>query len=220
VKWLVTGGAGYIGSVVSHLLVDAGDDVVILDDLSGGHEVAIPPGARFIRGRVHDAADRVLDGSYDGVLHFAAYISAGESVSKPLAIAAGVRDKLQLFGADYPTPDGTCVRDYIYVSDLAAAHLAALPTLAGGTHRVFNLGNGRGFSNRRVIDVVREVTGRDVPVEIAGRRAGDPALLVASAELARTQLGWVPQRPELHQMVTDAWEFYGHAYGYGHTYGH
>jgi UDP-glucose 4-epimerase len=323
-KWLVTGGAGYIGSVVVQLLIDAGDEVVILDDLSGGHAVAIPPLARFVQGRVHDAADQVLDASFDGVLHFAAFIAAGESVSVPakywennlvgslrlldamkrhsvrrlvfsstanvygepeevpipenaptrppnpyaasklavdhalagvavadglaaaslryfnvvgahrsgakligerhapethliplaLAVAAGHLDKLQLFGEDYSTPDGTCIRDYIHVSDLAAAHLAALPVLKTGTHRVYNLGNGRGFSNRHVIKVVREVTGHAVPIESVSRRAGDPAVLVASAERARTELGWQPQRPELRQMVADAWEFYGHAYGH------
>jgi UDP-glucose 4-epimerase len=322
VKWLVTGGAGYIGSVVAQLLVDAGDDVVILDDMSGGHAVAIPPLARFVHGRVHDMADQVLDGSFDGVLHFAAFISAGESVTAPekywdnnlvgslrlldamrrhgvrrlvfsstanvygdpdavpipesaparppnpyaasklavdhalageavahgiaaaslryfnvvgahrsgdrligerhlpeshliplaLAVAAGHRGALQLFGEDYPTPDGTCIRDYIHVSDLAAAHLAALRVLEPGTHQIFNLGNGRGFSNRDVIKVVGEVTGRPVPIDVVSRRPGDPAILVASAERARTVLGWVPQRPELHQMVADAWEFYGDAY--------
>ncbi|HEY2790888.1 MAG TPA: UDP-glucose 4-epimerase GalE [Micromonosporaceae bacterium] len=317
-KWLVTGGAGYIGSVVAHLLVAAGDDVVILDDLSGGHATAVPPQARLVEGRVHDMADSALDATFDGVLHFAAFISAGESVGAPekywennlvgslrlldamrrhgvgrlvfsstanvygnpervpipetapawppnpyaasklavdhaldgeatghalaaislryfnvvgahrtdrgligeghdpethlvplaLAVAAGHREKLQLYGDDYPTADGTCVRDYIHVSDLAAAHLLALRALTPGTHRIYNLGNGRGFSNRQVIDVVREVTGRDIPLEVTGRRAGDPAVLVASSERARNELGWQPRHPELHRMVGDAWEFY------------
>ncbi len=125
-----------------------------------------------------------------------------------LAVAAGARDKLQLFGDDYPTPDGTCIRDYIHVTDIAEAHLAALRSTAPGTHRVYNLGNGHGFSNRHVIDAVREVTGCDVPIEVMGRRAGDPAALVASADRACTELGWTPQRPELREMITDAWEFY------------
>jgi UDP-glucose 4-epimerase len=329
VKFLVTGGAGYIGSVVTRLLLDAGHEVVILDDLSTGHEVAVPHGVRFVRGRVHDAAAEVLDPSFDGVLHFAAFIAAGESVQRPekywdnnlvgslrlldamrgagvhrlvfsstanvygdpdtlpipetavtrppnpyagsklavdhalrdeaaahglaavslryfnvagahrcadgsmigerhdpethlipiaLQVAAGKREKLQLFGDDYPTPDGTCIRDYIHISDLASAHLLALSTMdgaaqpasaGGGLHRVYNLGNGSGFSNRQVVEVVREVTGHPVPVEIAPRRDGDPAALVASSDKARTELGWTPALPNLHDIVADAWEFNG-----------
>ncbi len=330
-KFLVTGGAGYIGSVVTQLLLESGHEVTVLDDLSTGYRVAVPPEASFVDGRVHDAARTVLDGSYDGVLHFAAFIAAGESVQKPekywennlvgslrlldamraagvprlvfsstanvygdpdrlpipetaetrppnpyaasklavdhalrdeaqahglaavslryfnvagahragrrrligerhdpethlipiaLQVAAGRREKLQLFGDDYPTPDGTCVRDYIHVSDLAAAHLLALSTMdpdaslgssgaeGPGTHRVFNLGNGAGFSNREVVEVVRQVTGHPVPTETAPRRAGDPAALVASSERAREKLGWRPAKPQLADMVTDAWEFY------------
>jgi UDP-glucose 4-epimerase len=315
---LVTGGAGYIGSVVTAMLLDAGHEVVVLDDLSTGFAEAVPPAATFVRGRVHDLAADVLTPDFDGVLHFAAFIAAGESVQRPekywenntvgslrlldamrangvrrlvfsstanvygdpdavpipetaatrppnpyaasklavdhalygeavahglaavslryfnvagaalqpgrpplgerhepethlipiaLQVAAGVREKLQLFGDDYPTPDGTCVRDYIHVTDLAAAHLLALSTMDHGAHRVFNLGNGTGFSNRQVVDVVREVTGHPVPVEIAPRRAGDPAELVASAEKARRELGWRPARPDLHDIVADAWTF-------------
>lgn len=319
VKFLVTGGAGYIGSVVSSLLLEAGHDVVVLDDLSTGHTVAVPRGALLVRGRVHDDVADVLTPDFDGVLHFAAFIEAGESVHRPekywenntigslrlldamrtagvrrlvfsstaavygdpdavpipetavtrppnpyaasklavdhalagealahglaavslryfnvagahvtadgtaigerhdpeshlipiaLQVAAGVREKLALYGDDYPTPDGTCVRDYIHVSDLAAAHLLAILTMEAGTHRVFNLGNGAGFSNRQVIDVVRAVTGHPVPVEVAPRRPGDPAELVASSERARTQLGWVPAKPDLTEIVADAWSFY------------
>jgi UDP-glucose 4-epimerase len=318
VKLLVTGGAGYIGSVVTSLLHEAGHEVVVLDDLSTGHAVAVPDGVPFVRGRVHDLAAEVLDPSFDGVLHFAAFIAAGESVQKPekywdnnlvgslrlldamrgagvrrlvfsstanvygdpdtmpipetaatrppnpyagsklavdhalrdeatahglaavslryfnvagahrrpdgsmigerhdpethlipiaLQVAAGARDKLQLFGDDYPTQDGTCVRDYIHISDLAAAHLLALSTMDGSRHRVYNLGNGSGFSNREVVDVVREVTGHPVPVEIAPRRDGDPAALVAASEKARSELGWVPALPDLADIVNDAWEF-------------
>jgi UDP-glucose 4-epimerase len=317
-KLLITGGAGYIGSVVTTLLLAAGHEVVVLDDLSTGHEVAVPAGARFTRGRVHDVIGEVLTPDFDAVLHFAAFIAAGESVQKPekywennlvgslrlldamravgvrrlvfsstanvygdpdevpiretaatrppnpyagsklavdhaiagyaaahgmagvslryfnvagahigadgaltgerhdpethlipiaLQVAAGQREKLQLFGDDYPTPDGTCVRDYIHVSDLAAAHLLALDTMDGGAHRVYNLGNGNGFSNREVINVVREVTGHPVPTEIAPRREGDPVALVASSEKARRELGWRPAKPTLAEMVTDAWAF-------------
>ncbi len=318
-KLLVTGGAGYIGSVVTTLLLDAGHEVVVLDDLSTGHADAVPNGATLVRGRVHDAIDSVLTPDFDAVLHFAAFIAAGESVQRPekywenntigslrvldavraagvrrmvfsstanvygdpdevpipetavtrppnpyaasklavdhalygeataygltavslryfnvagahlgpmgalvgerhdpethlipiaLQVAAGRREKLQLYGDDYPTPDGTCIRDYIHVSDLAAAHLLALSTVESGTHRVYNLGNGNGFSNREVIEVVREVTGHPVPVEVAPRRAGDPAALVASSAAAMRDLGWRPARPTLPEMVTDAWAFY------------
>ncbi len=322
-KYLVTGGAGYIGSVVTRLLLDAGHEVVVLDDLSTGYQVAVPERARFVRGRVHDLAAEVLDRSFDGVLHFAAFIAAGESVTVPekywenntvgslrlldavraagvprmvfsstanvygdpeqlpipetavtrppnpyatsklavdyalrdeavghglaavslryfnvagahvtrdgtrigerhdpethlipiaLQVAAGKREKLQMYGDDYPTPDGTCVRDYIHVSDLAAAHLLALSTMEPGHHRVYNLGNGSGFSNRQVVEVVRDVTGHPVPTEVAPRRAGDPAALVASSDRARTELGWVPAKPDLHDIVADAWEFYRHVF--------
>ncbi len=318
-KLLVTGGAGYVGSVVSALLLDAGHEVVVLDDLStSSSEVAVPAGAGFVRGSVHEAAHDVLDASFDGVLHFAAFIAAGESVVRPekywennlvgslrlldamrahrvprivfsstanvygdpdtvpipetaatrppnpyagsklavdhalrdeavahgiaatslryfnvcgahlagdvaigerhdpethlipiaLQVAAGVREKLQLFGDDYPTPDGTCVRDYIHVSDLAAAHLLALAAMQPGQHRIYNLGNGNGFSNRQVVDVVRSVTGHPVPVEVAPRRGGDPAVLVAASDRAKSELGWQPAKPELADIVTDAWEFY------------
>jgi UDP-glucose 4-epimerase len=125
-----------------------------------------------------------------------------------LQVAAGKRDKLQLFGDDYPTADGTCVRDYIHVEDLARAHLLALDAATPGEHRFFNLGNGTGFSNRQVAEAAREVTGHELPVEIAPRREGDPAALVASSQLARDELGWVPAKPTLHDMIGDAWSFY------------
>jgi UDP-glucose 4-epimerase len=320
VKLLVTGGAGYIGSVVAALLLDAGHDVVVLDDLSTGHPEAVPDGAVLVRGRVHDVIDDVLtrDAGFDAVLHFAAFIAAGESVQRPekywenntigtlrlldamraasvrrlvfsstanvygdpdevpipetavtrppnpyatsklaadyaltgeatayglaavslryfnvagalirpdgsmigerhdpethlipiaLQVAAGHREKLQLFGDDYDTPDGTCVRDYIHVGDLATAHLLALSTMDGGGHRIYNLGNGNGFSNRQVVRVAREVTGHPIPVEVAPRRQGDPAQLVASADRAKRELGWHPERADLHDMVGDAWTF-------------
>jgi UDP-glucose 4-epimerase len=319
VKLLVTGGAGYVGSVVSRTLLDAGHEVVVLDDLRTGHAVAVAPEATFVQASIHDAA-RVLtpEAGFDGVLHFAGLIAAGESMVKPelywdanvvgslalldavraagvrrfvfsstaavygnptempiretavkhptstygatklafdlaltseafahelaavslryfnvagaylrpgvsigerhdpethlipiaLQVASGKRDKLQLFGDDYPTDDGTCVRDYIHVEDLARAHLLALESATPGEHKIYNLGNGAGFSNRQVVEVVREVTGHPLPVEIAPRRSGDPAALVASSELARDELGWTPAKPTLHDMVSDAWAFY------------
>jgi UDP-glucose 4-epimerase len=291
--------------------------VVVLDDLSTGH--AVPPGARFVHGRVHDLADSVVtpEAGFDGVLHFAASIAAGESVGAPerywdnnvvgslrlleavrrarvprlvfsstanvygdptslpiveaaatappnpyatsklaiefaltgyavghglaavslryfnaagallqgshargelhdpethlipnaLLVAQGRKDKLQVFGDDYDTPDGTCVRDYIHVADLATAHLLALTAVAPGEHRVYNLGSGTGFSNREVVETVRAVTGHPIPVEMAPRRTGDPAVLVASSAKARAELGWVPARPALADIVADAWTF-------------
>jgi UDP-glucose 4-epimerase len=313
VKLLVTGGAGYIGSVVSALLVEAGHEVVVLDDLSGGHAEAVPDGARLITARAHDAA-AVLDPGFDAVLHFAAFIAAGESVQRPekywenntvgslrlleamrsagvarivfsstanvygdpddvpiretarirppnpyaasklavehaitgyatghglagvslryfnacgasgrygerhdpethlipiaLQVAGGRRANLPLYGEDYPTRDGTCVRDYIHVRDLAEAHLLALEAMKSGENRIYNLGNGHGFSNREVIEVVREVTGHPIPVDPGPRRPGDPAELVASSDKARAELGWTPRRPRLREIVADAWEFH------------
>ncbi|MBC3988675.1 UDP-glucose 4-epimerase GalE [Streptomyces sp. AC563] len=311
-KYLVTGGAGYVGSVVAAHLLAAGHRVSVLDDLSTGHRVGVPEGAEFIEGRVQDAA-RWLDSSYDGVLHFAASSQVGESVTHPekywtnnvggsmallaamrdagvrtlvfsstaatygeptatpivedaataptnpygasklavdhmisgecvahglaavslryfnvagaygrygerhepeshlipliLQVAQGKREAISVFGDDYPTPDGTCVRDYIHVADLAEAHLLALTAATAGEHLICNLGNGNGFSVREVIETVRKVTGHPVPEVIAGRRGGDPAVLVASAERARDRLGWQPTRADLAGIVEDAWEF-------------
>ncbi|KQS73472.1 UDP-glucose 4-epimerase GalE [Modestobacter sp. Leaf380] len=123
-----------------------------------------------------------------------------------LQVAAGTRDAITVYGEDYPTPDGTCVRDYVHVLDLADAHLLALPAPAPGEHRVYNLGNGTGFSVQQVVDAVREVTGHPVPVVVGARRAGDPAQLVASSARIRADLGWTPQHAELTTMVRDAWE--------------
>jgi UDP-glucose 4-epimerase len=125
-----------------------------------------------------------------------------------LQVAAGKREKLQLFGDDYPTADGTNVRDYIHVADLARAHLLALDAAKPGEHRIYNLGNGNGFSNKQVAEVAREVTGAELRVEIAPRREGDPATLVASSARARDELGWVPEKPTLQEMIGDAWTFY------------
>jgi UDP-glucose 4-epimerase len=122
-----------------------------------------------------------------------------------LQVAAGQRQSLTVYGQDYPTPDGTCIRDYVHVEDLSDAHLLALPAPAEGEHRIYNLGNGRGFSVQEVIDAVREVTGHEVPVVVGARRAGDPAQLVASSDRIRDDLGWTPQHTELPGIVRDAW---------------
>lgn len=124
-----------------------------------------------------------------------------------LDAARGTRAGVKLYGTDYPTPDGTAVRDYIHVEDLARAHLLALDATTAPGHRVFNLGNGAGYSVREVIDAARRVTGRDVAVEEVGRRAGDPAVLVASSDRIRAELGWVAKKPALEDMIGDAWAY-------------
>jgi UDP-glucose 4-epimerase len=124
-----------------------------------------------------------------------------------LQAAAGTRDHVQVFGTDYPTPDGTAVRDYIHVDDLARAHLLALEATDEPGHRIYNLGNGAGFSVREVIDAARRVTGREIKAVEVGRRAGDPAVLVASSDRIRAELGWAPEKPELATMIADAWAF-------------
>jgi UDP-glucose 4-epimerase len=311
-RLLVTGGAGYIGSVCAARLVEAGHDVVVLDDLSTGHADAVPPGCRFVEGSVEEAGTLLAEG-FDGVLHFAARSLVGESVTAPqrywlgnvvasvrlleamrehgtprlvfsstaatygepvsvpitedaatlptnpygatklaidhaigsyagahgiaavslryfnvagaygrygerhatethliplvLQVALGHREQIMVFGADWPTPDGTCVRDYIHVVDLADAHELALAHATPGEHQIYNLGNGTGFSVQQVVDTCRQVTGHPIPARIGPRRAGDPAVLIASSELARTELGWKPERAELAAIVADAWDF-------------
>jgi UDP-glucose 4-epimerase len=315
VRLLVTGGAGYIGSVVSLHLLRAGHDVTVLDDLSTGHADAVPDGARLVDGGIAETAAAVLaDGpAYDGVLHFAAKALVGESVEHPerywhtnvggtlalldsmratavprlvfsstaatygepeevpitetaptrptnpygasklavdmmitseatahglgavslryfnvagasdgcgerhspethiipiaLQVVRAERATFSIFGDDYPTPDGTCIRDYVHVDDLAEAHLLALDAAEPGEHRIYNLGNGAGFSVRDVVEAVRRVTGHPVPTEIAPRRPGDPAVLVASSARIREHLGWHPHKPTLDEMVADAWAF-------------
>ena len=135
----------------------------------------------------------------------------------PLLLQAtlGLRPEVEIFGTNYPTPDGTCVRDYVHVNDLAEAHLLALEQLQPGRGRAFNLGTGRGHSVREVIDACREVTGRDVPVRYGPRREGDPPALVAAADRARTELGWQPQYKDLHAIVETAWRWHrDHPHGY------
>jgi len=315
-KLLVTGGAGYIGSIVSAQLVSAGHRVVIYDNLSRGHRDAVPAGAELVAGDIADrqTLDELFKGhSFDAVLHFAALIEAGESMRLPelyfrantaatlilleAMIAAGVRkivfsstaalygepehvpiresDSLKptnaygeskllveralewlhrihglhyaslryfnaagatsslgerhnpeshliplvlqaalgkraaisIFGTDYPTPDGTCIRDYIHVLDLADAHLLALQGLETHDQLIYNLGNGRGFSVREVIETASRITKKKIPVEEAPRRAGDPAVLIASSEKIQKELGWRPRHPELEDIIASAWSF-------------
>jgi UDP-glucose 4-epimerase len=131
-----------------------------------------------------------------------------------LQVALGQRDKIVIFGDDYPTRDGTCVRDYIHVVDLAQAHILALEALGEGS-RTYNLGNGRGFTVKEVIETCREVTGHPIPAEVGDRRPGDPAVLIASSEKIRQELGWEPDYPDLKTIVTHAWEWHrSHPHGY------
>ncbi len=325
-RYLVTGGAGFVGSMVVASLLDRGDAVVVLDDLSLGHRDAVLPGARLVRGDVgdRDLLDGILaDGPWDGVLHFASLSLVGESMREPmryllrngvcgltlidacvrhgvrrfvlsstaalfgvgdggpigeatrvepaspygeskqmlerallwadrihglrsaclryfnaagadpagrvgedhdpethlipLAIdaALGRRPPLALFGTDYPTPDGTCVRDYIHVSDLADAHLGALAVLDRHS-ATYNLGTGTGHSVREVADAVGRVSGRRVPVVEQPRRAGDPPSLVAASDRLRADTGWAPRYPGLDQIVGDAFRWrLRHPDGYG-----
>ena len=313
-KLLVTGGAGYVGSVCAKVLLENGHQVVVVDDLSTGNADAVPPGVEFVDGDMVAAARNLLgDGSFDGVLHFAAKSLVGESVQSPelywqanvvktlglleeiraagtprlvfsstaatygepetvpitedaparptnaygatklaidnaitsyahahglaatslryfnvagayaglgerhavethliplvLAVAAGQRSEILVYGTDWPTPDGTPIRDYIHVRDLAEAHLLALQHAQSGAHRIYNLGSGTGFSVREVIDCCRRVTGRPIAARDVARRAGDPAVLVASSALAGSELGWRPRHTSLEEIVTDAWEF-------------
>jgi UDP-glucose 4-epimerase len=316
VKLLVTGGAGYVGSIVAAQLLDEGHSVVVFDNLERGHRAAVPQGAELVVGDLLDqpAITEAVEGQgFDGALHFAALALVAESVSHPeryyrtnvtgtlnllealrdhdvprlvfsstcavygqpdevpiaedaptrpqtsygasklavdwmirdfctayglgavslryfnvagasgdlgedhepethvipnvLRAASGRNENVQIFGTDYPTRDGTAVRDYIHIDDLADAHVLALTAARPGEHQIYNLGNGNGFSVREVVEAARSVTGRDIPVVEADRRPGDPAELVAASERIRTNLGWAPRKPTLEEMVGDAWAF-------------
>jgi len=317
---LVTGGAGYIGSHMVHALVDAGERVVVLDNLTTGFDWAVAPGASLVIGETGDqlcVAALIAEHHIDAVIHFAASTVVPESLRDPLGYyrnntvnsralietavkqgvrhfifsstaavygnpkrlpvreddatapmspygssklmteimlrdagsayglrhvilryfnvagadplgrtgqstrrathlikvaveaALGLRPKLEVFGADYPTPDGTCIRDYIHVCDLVRAHSDALAYLrGGGESTTLNCGYGRGFSVREVIDTVKQVSGVDFKVEFTGRRAGDPANIVAASDLVRSTLKWQPRFHDLQTIVTHAlaWE--------------
>lgn len=313
---LITGGAGYIGSVVSEKCLAAGDAVTIYDNLSTGHRDSVHPEAEFVQGDVGDQTlltAAMRERGIEAVIHMAGFIEAGESmqdpakyfnnnVSKPLALlqamattgvarllfsstaavygdpetelideehpkrptnpygesklqfervldwydrifgirhvclryfnaagasgdrgedhrpeshliplvlqaALGQRDRVAIFGTDYPTADGTCVRDYIHIEDLAQAHIMSLRQL-GDRSLHYNLGNGKGYSVRQVIDTARAVTGSDFEVVESGRRPGDAAVLVASSELISSELGWQPRHPDLEAIVASAWDWH------------
>jgi UDP-glucose 4-epimerase len=326
VRILVTGGAGYIGSITTRALLDAGHSCVVLDTLERGYRAAVDARAEFVEGSIGDriALAAALPGC-GAVMHLAGLIEVAESVVEPekyfrvnaieplvmldemvrhgvgtlvfsstaavygepesiplfenartmpvnpyggskLAFEEaldgcrtehGVRsirfryfnvagalpdasmgeahdpethiiprvlgamragqERFEVFGGDYSTPDGTCVRDYIHVLDLAEAHRLGLEALAAGhAGGVYNLGNGHGYSNLEVVRTCAEVSGRQVDIQIGPRRAGDPAVLVASAEKARVELGWAPRRGGLKEIVGDAWQWHlEHPLGYG-----
>ena len=324
---LVCGGAGYIGSHAVHVLIEKGEEVIIVDNLQTGHRAALHPKAKFYEGDIRDAAvlDRIFtENKIEAVIHFAANSLVGESMEKPLLyfnnnvygmqvllegmvkhgvdkivfsstaatygepkrvpiheddetnptntygetkltmekmmkwvsrangvryvslryfnaagalpdgsigedhktethliplilqVPTGRRDHITVFGDDYPTPDGTCLRDYIHVVDLADAHVLALEYLRkGGASDIFNLGNGQGFSVKEMIAAAEKATGRSIKVEIGARRAGDPAQLIASSEKARTVLGWKPQFTDVEQVIGTAWKWHeSHPHGY------
>ena len=313
-KLVVTGGAGYVGSVCAQALLEAGHDVTVIDDFSTGNRYAVPEQAVLVEGNIVDVIDDVLaDGDVDGVLHFAARSLVGESMEDPakywhgnvevslalldamrkhdvkslvfsstaatygepdtvpitedaptrptnpygasklaidhaitsyanayglgatslryfnvagahngvgenhitethlipivLQVAMGYRDKIMMYGDDWPTNDGTCVRDYIHIRDLADAHMLALENNTPGQHKIYNLGSGAGYSVREVVEMCRDVTGHPIPAEVAPRRAGDPAVLIASSEKIKSELGWNPTRTDLRRIVEDAWAF-------------
>jgi UDP-glucose 4-epimerase len=326
---LVTGGAGYIGSVVAGELLEAGHEVLVFDNLSRGYRQAVPKHAELIVGDLADRSslEQVFQSrTIDAVMHFAALIEAGESMKAPesffrnntanaltlleamlaarvkrlvfsstaalfgnpertpieeddpvhptnaygeskllvermlvwfhqihglryaslryfnaagavgpdqgeahqpethlipriLQVALGRADHVNIFGTDYPTRDGTCVRDYIHVSDLARAHLLALHALENPCENsdplIYNLGNGQGFSVREVVEVAREVTGHAIPVIESPRRVGDPAVLIASSGKIRRNLGWQPKFPDVRTIVQSAWQWHrAHPDGY------
>lgn len=320
-KILITGGAGYIGGTLTRRLLAGGHAVTIYDNLCHSKRSAVASGAEFVEG---DIADRKLleqtlkVGQFQGIMHFAALIEAGESMQRPeiyfrnntagtlslleamlatghqrlvfsstaacygepvttpiledakleptnaygeskllvehmlrwfnrihgfryaslryfnvagaiegygeahepeshliplvLDVALGRRKNIKIFGSDYPTHDGTCVRDYIHVSDLADAHLLALAALETKDRVIYNIGNGHGFTVREVIESVRRVTGRPIPVEECPRREGDPAVLVAGSEKIKHELGWKPRFADLDSIVASAWEWHQKRY--------
>jgi UDP-glucose 4-epimerase len=322
-KILVTGGAGYIGSIVVEQLIQVGEAVVVFDNLYQGHRAAVHPDAVFIEGDLADRAaiDAVLqEHEPEAIMHFASHTLVGESMQDPfrylgenvtnglnllqgavehgvrrfilsstanlfddpermpideaeriipgspygeskhilermlywldrvhglryaalryfnaagasavrgedhdpelhlipivLGVALGKRDHVTIFGDDYATRDGTCVRDYIHVIDLAQAHILALRALDRGS-RVYNLGNGQGFTVKEVIEAAREITGHPIPAEIGPRRPGDPAILIASSDRIRRELGWKPQYPEVRDIIESAWKWHqAHPGGY------
>lgn len=205
------------------------------DEIPIDEEATIDPGSpygesKFILERMLKWLDELDRMRYASLRYFNAAGAAGPNRGEdhdpethliPLVLetALGQRDKIVIFGDDYDTPDGTCVRDFVHVLDLAQAHILALRALDEGS-RVYNLGNGEGYSVREVIEVAKEVTGRDFPVEMGERRPGDPAVLIASSEKIRNELGWAPEYSDLEDIIGSAWEWHRtHPEGYSTTSG-
>jgi UDP-glucose 4-epimerase len=193
-------------------------------------EVGIDPGSpygesKFMLERTLHWLDEIHDLRYAALRYFNAAGAAGPDQGEDhdpethliplvLQVALGQREKIEIFGDDYDTPDGTCVRDYVHVLDLAQAHILALEALEGGS-RVYNLGNGEGYSVREVIETARRVTGRDIPAEVGEPRPGDPATLIASSDKIREDLGWTPEYGDLEDIIGSAWEWHRrHPHGY------
>ena len=198
---LIVGGAGYIGSQTAKAVARAGLEPVVLDNLVHGHRWAAKWGT-LLEGDISDRAvlDRVIvERRVTAVIHFAAYTYVGESVTDPR----------KYFHNNYATPDGTAIRDYIHVADLAEAHLRALGVLERGEQHALalNLGTGRGHSVREVITSVEKVSGRRVPSAEVGRRVGDPPSLVADASRAKQTLGWQPKYADLDTIVEHAFRW-------------
>lgn len=318
----MTGGAGYVGGTVAELLLQKGHEVAVYDNLCHGHRSMVPAKAEWIEGELADRSklEQVFSSrTFDGVMHFAALIEAGESMKKPelyfrnnsastltlfeamlaqgvtrlvfsstaavygepestpiredaplrptnaygeskllveqmltwlnrvhgfryaslryfnvagavegrgeahepeshlipliLDVALGKRQSIKIFGQDYPTPDGTCIRDYVHVQDLAHAHLLAFEALVNRDRLIYNIGNGQGFSIREVIESARRVTGHPIPVEEAERRPGDPAVLIASSEKIERELSWKREFDKLDEIVASAWKWHQQRYG-------
>src|SRR5512145_2317997 len=319
---LVTGGAGYIGSAMAEALVKEGHSVTVYDSLVTGHRQAVPEGAAFVQADLSDShalAKTLTDQKFDAVMHFAAFIEAGESMKDPgrfyhnnltnslalienavragvkrfvfsstaavfqsseeplteesplgptnvyghtklmteqalewyrqihglhysvlryfnacgalpgrgeahqpeshliplvLKVAQGERDSIGIYGTDYPTPDGTCIRDYIHIADLVSAHLLALDGLRERDQLIYNLGSGTGYSVREVVETARQVTGHLIPAKELPRRPGDSARLVASSEKIKRELGWKPQHDNIHEIISSAWQWHkSHPHG-------
>ncbi len=165
---------------------------------------SVAHGLRYVALRYFNACGAQPDGSIGE-----AHNPETHLIPVILQVPGGQREKISIFGDDYPTPDGTCIRDYIHVCDLAQAHILALDyLLSGGENNVFNLGNGVGFSVKEVIEEARKVTGHAIPTEVLPRRAGDPAQLIASSEKAKTLLGWKPEFEDLHTIIQTAWDWH------------
>jgi UDP-glucose 4-epimerase len=225
-KYLVTGGAGYVGSVVAQHLLEAGHEVVVLDNLSTGFREGVPTGATFVEGDIRDAA-KWLDASFDAVLHFAAFSQVGESVVKPekywdnnvggtMALLAAMREtgvRTLVFSstaATYGEPEQVPIVETAPTkpTNPYGASKLAVDAPASGEHLICNLGNGNGFSVREVIEAARRVTGREIKAVEEDRRPGDPPMLVAASERIRQVLGWAPRKPEIETMIADAWAWH------------